>query len=166
MFSRSLGDATPMDEGADGRHFIICDLRSLREPRVQFFIDNIFLIAIAFLSGAMLVWPLIRSRAAGPALSTLQATQLINSKNAQIVDVRSADDFAKGSLPNARNLPTAAIKDRLGELKKERPVIVVCNTGASAGPAAAQLRSAGFGEVFVLAGGLAAWREAGLPVKK
>jgi rhodanese-related sulfurtransferase len=133
---------------------------------VQFFIDNIFLIAIAFMSGAMLVWPLIRNRAAGPALSTLQATQLINSKNAQIVDVRNADDFAKGSLPNARNLPTAAIKDRLGELKKERPVIVVCNTGNTAGPAAAQLREAGFGEVFVLAGGLAAWREAGLPVKR
>ncbi len=133
---------------------------------MQFFIDNIFLIAIAFLSGAMLVWPLIRSRAAGPALSTLQATQLINSKNAQIVDVRNADDFAKGSLPNARNVPTAALKDRLGELKKERPVIVVCNTGNTAGPAAAQLRAAGFGEVFVLSGGLAAWREAGLPVKK
>jgi len=133
---------------------------------VKFFIDNIFLIAIAFLSGAMLVWPLIRSRAAGPALSTLQATQLINSKNAQIIDVRSAEDFAKGSLPNARNLPTASLKDRHGELKKDRPVIVVCNSGGSAGPAAAQLRAAGFTDVFVLAGGLAAWREAGLPVRK
>jgi len=133
---------------------------------VQFFVDNIFLIMIAFLSGAMLVWPLIRSRAAGPSLSTLQATQLINSKNAQIVDVRSAEDFAKGTLPNAKNVPTVAIKERSGELKKDRPVIVVCNTGNTAGPAAAQLRAAGFGEVFVLAGGLAAWREAGLPVKK
>ncbi len=133
---------------------------------MQFFTENIFLIAIAFLSGAMLVWPLIRNRAAWPALSTLQATQLINSKNAQIVDVRSADDFAKGSLPNAKNLPTAAIKDRIGELKKDKPVIVVCNTGSSAGPAAAQLRATGFAEVYVLSGGLAAWREAGLPVRK
>lgn len=133
---------------------------------MQFFTENIFLIAIAFISGGMLVWPLVRSRAGGPALSTLQATQLINSKNAQIVDVRSADDFAKGSLPNAKNLPTAAIKDRAGELKKDKPVIVVCNTGGSAGSAAAQLRASGFAEVFVLAGGLAAWREAGLPVRK
>ncbi len=133
---------------------------------MQFFTENIFLIAIAFLSGAMLVWPLIRSRAGGPALSTLQATQLINSKSAQVVDVRTADDFAKGSLPNAKNLPTAAIKDRVGELKKDRPVIVVCNTGSSAGPAAAQLRASGFTEVYVLSGGLAAWREAGLPVRK
>jgi rhodanese-related sulfurtransferase len=133
---------------------------------VQFFIDNIFLIAIAFISGAMLVWPLVRNRAGGPSLSTLQATQLINGKNAQIVDVRSSDDFARGSLPNARNIPTATIKERAAELKKDRPVLVVCDQGRSAGPAAATLRAAGFAEVYVLAGGLAAWREAGLPLKK
>lgn len=133
---------------------------------VQFLIDNMFLIGVAFISGAMLLWPLMRSRAAGPAVSTLDATRMINSKSAQVLDVRAADDFGKGSLPNAKNIPTAAIKDRLGELKKDRPVIVVCDRGNSAGPAAAQLRAAGFAEVYVLAGGLAAWREAGLPVKK
>lgn len=132
---------------------------------MRFFIDNIFLIAVAFISGGMLLWPLIRARAAGPSLSTLQATQLINSRHAQVVDVRSEDDFGKGSLPNAKNIPTARIASRTGELKKDRPVILVCNTGRSAGPAAAQLRAAGFTDVYVLAGGLAAWREAGLPVK-
>jgi rhodanese-related sulfurtransferase len=134
--------------------------------RVQFFIDNIFLIAVAFISGAMLVWPLVRSRAGGPALSTLDATRMINGKNAQIIDIRSAEDFAKGSLPNAKNIPTASIRERSAELKKDRPVIVVCNSGNTAGPAAAQLRAAGLAEVYVLAGGLAAWREAGLPVRK
>ncbi|MFN7570055.1 MAG: rhodanese-like domain-containing protein [Betaproteobacteria bacterium] len=133
---------------------------------VQFFTDNLLLIAVAFVSGALLIWPLLRNRAAGPSLSTLEATRLINAKGAQIVDVRAAEDFAKGSLPNAKNIAAAAFKDRSGELKKDKPVLVVCNTGSTAGPAAAQLRSAGFAEVFVLAGGLAAWREAGLPVKK
>ena len=132
---------------------------------MRFFIDNIFLIAVAFVSGGMLVWPLVRARAAGPSVSTLQATQLINSKQAQIVDVRSAEDFGKGSLPNAKNIPTAKIAQRLSELKKDRPVILVCNTGRTAGPAAAQLRAAGIADVYVLAGGLAAWREAGLPLK-
>jgi rhodanese-related sulfurtransferase len=133
---------------------------------VQFFIDNILLIAIAFISGAMLVWPLVRSRAGGPSLTTLQATQLINSKNAQIVDVRTPEDFAKGSLPNAKNIPGATVKDRAGELKKDKPVLVLCDTGRTAGPAAATLRAAGFAEVYVLAGGLASWREAGLPIRK
>jgi rhodanese-related sulfurtransferase len=133
---------------------------------VQFFIDNIVLIAVAFISGGMLLWPLLRARAAGPSVSTLEATRLINSKNAQIVDVRTPEQFATGSLPNAKNIPASNLKDRLGELKKERPVIVVCNTGTSAGPAAAQLRASGFAEVYVLAGGVAGWREAGLPLRK
>jgi rhodanese-related sulfurtransferase len=133
---------------------------------VQFFTENIFLFAIAFASGAMLLWPLMRARAAGPTLTTLEATRLINSKNAQVVDVRAAEEFAGGSLPNAKNIPTATLKDRAGELKKERPVILVCNTGSTAGPAAAQLRAGGFAEVFVLAGGIAGWRAAGLPLRK
>jgi rhodanese-related sulfurtransferase len=133
---------------------------------VQFFIDNALLIAVAFISGGMLLWPLMRSRAAGPALTTLQATQLINGKHAQVVDVRDAADFARGSLPNAKHIPLAELGTRAPkELKKDRPVIVLCNAGNIAGRAAAQLRAAGQAEVYVLAGGLNAWREAGLPLK-
>jgi rhodanese-related sulfurtransferase len=133
---------------------------------VQFFIDNALLIAVAFVSGGMLIWPLLRSRAAGPALTTLQATQLINTKHAQVVDIRDAAAFARGSLPNARNIPFAELGTRAPkELKKERPVIVLCDAGNIAGRAAAQLRAGGLAEVYVLAGGLNAWREAGLPLK-
>lgn len=133
---------------------------------MQFFIDNALLIAVAFLSGAMLLWPLLRARAGGPALTTLQATQLINTKHAQLVDVRDAAEFAKGSLPNAKHIPLAEVASRgPKELKKDRPVIVLCNAGNIAGRAAAQLRAAGLSEVYVLAGGISAWREAGLPLK-
>lgn len=133
---------------------------------MQFFIDNIFLIAIAFISGGMLLWPLVRARAAGPSVTTLEATRLINSRNAQVLDVRAPSEFAAGSLPHARNIPAANLKERLGELKKERPVIVVCDTGASAASPAAVLRASGFTEVYVLAGGVRGWREAGLPLRK
>jgi len=133
---------------------------------VQFFLDNIFLIAIAFISGGMLVWPLVRSRAAGPSLSTLQATQLINSRNAVILDVRTPAEFATGSLPGARNVPVDKVDDKqMRDIKKDKPLIVVCATGSRAGKAAAQLRANGYGEVYVLAGGVAAWREAGLPMR-
>lgn len=135
---------------------------------MQFLIENIFLIAIAFASGAMLLWPLVRTKVAGPALTTLQVTQLINGKNATIVDIRSPEEFAKGSLPNARNLPAEKVKNGAGVLnvlKKDKPVIVVCANGRAASKVAAQLRSSGFNDVFVLGGGLAAWREAGLPIR-
>jgi rhodanese-related sulfurtransferase len=132
---------------------------------VQFFLDNIFLIAIAFISGGMLVWPLVRNRVAGPALSTLQATQLINARNAVVVDVRTPQEFATGSLPGARNVPVDKVDEKLRDIKKDKPLIVVCASGSRAGKAAAQFRASGYGEVYVLAGGIAAWREAGLPIR-
>lgn len=132
---------------------------------IQFLTENILLIAIAFISGGMLLWPLIRGRAAGPSVNTLQATQLINSKNAQVVDVRSADEFKTGSIGNAKNIPAEALKDRVGEIKKDKPVIIVCASGARATGPATLLRGLGYGEVYVLAGGIAAWRAAGLPVR-
>lgn len=132
---------------------------------IQFLTDNLLLIAIAFISGGMLLWPVIRGRAAGPSLNTLQATQLINTKNAQVIDVRTTDEFKTGSLANAKNIPAADLKDRVREIKKDKPVIVVCATGARAAAPATLLRGLGFGEVYVLAGGIAAWREAGLPLR-
>jgi rhodanese-related sulfurtransferase len=132
---------------------------------VQFILDNIFLIAIALISGGMLLWPLVKGRAGGPSLSTLQATQLINGRNAVVIDVRAPDEFAKGSLPNARNVPEEKIDEKTRDMKKDKPVILVCATGSRAGRLAARLRANGFAEVYVLAGGLAAWREAGLPIR-
>ena len=82
-----------------------------------------------------------------------------------MVDIRPPEEFAKGSLPNERNLPADKVKERVSELKKDKPLIVVCANGRNAGTVAAQLRSSGFNEVFVLGGGLAAWREAGLPIR-
>ena len=131
---------------------------------VQFILDNLLLIAVALASGALLMWPSWRSRVSGPSLSTLQVTQLINQKNAQVIDVRDDTEFAKGSLPGAKNLPAAAAAERAKELKKDKPVVVVDASGSHASRVAAQLRTAGFEQVFVLAGGVAAWREAGLPI--
>jgi rhodanese-related sulfurtransferase len=133
---------------------------------VQFILDNILLITLAGVSGGLLLWPLLRERTAGPSVTTLAATQMINSRHAQIVDVRPADEFAAGSVPNARNIPLGEIGQRAGELRKDRPVILVCNHGRTAPRAASKLRAGGIGEVYVLAGGVAAWREAGLPVRK
>lgn len=131
---------------------------------MKFVIDNIALIAVALVSGALLVWPALRARAGGPSLGTLAATQLMNSREVQIVDVRPAAEFGSGSLPHAKNLPLPEVAKRAGELRKDRPVIVVCDYGRRASLAAVKLRSAGINEVYILAGGINAWRSAGLPL--
>lgn len=133
---------------------------------MKFLTENIFLIVVAFVSGAMLLWPLVARRGAGPTLTTLQATRLINDENAVIVDVRDPAEFAAGHLPNARNLPVADVDKRAAELPANKPLIVVCGSGTRAGRAAAALRGAGRDRVFCLDGGVAAWRQAGLPVVK
>lgn len=132
----------------------------------SFLTDNLFLIAIALLSGGMAVWPLLRQRAGGPTLGTLAATQLLNQRDAQIIDVRSPEEFRTGSLQNARNIPLPELAEAAAQLPKDKPALVVCKAGSRAAMGAVKLRSAGIGEVFILGGGLDAWRAAGLPVTR
>lgn len=130
--------------------------------------DNAFLIAIAAVSGGMLLWPTVRRGAGGPAVDTLKATQLINREDAVLLDVRESSEFAKGHILNARNVPLQQIEQRLRDLEKfkKKPLIVHCETGNRSGGAVAVLRRNGFEQVYNLSGGLAAWRQAGLPIEK
>jgi rhodanese-related sulfurtransferase len=132
---------------------------------VNFVIDNIFLIAVAFLSGGMLLWPVVNKGMAGAMVGTLQATRLMNDRGAVVLDVRPPADFATGHLPNARNIPDDEVVRRAGELPSGKPVIV-CASGNRAGKAAAALRAAGRQEVFCLEGGVEGWLQAGLPLVK
>jgi rhodanese-related sulfurtransferase len=132
---------------------------------VKFVTDNIFLIAIAFVSGAMLLWPLINRQLAGATVGTLQATRLIND-GAVVLDVRDGTEYAAGHLANSRNIPVADIDKRAAELPAGKPVVVVCATGSRAARAASVLRKSGRADVFCLDGGLAGWQQAGLPVVK
>ena len=129
---------------------------------------NIYYVVAALVSGGMLLWPLLRKGAGGPWVNTLQATQLMNREDAAVIDLRSDDEFAKGHILGARNIPLAELERRAGELDKykAKPVIVHCGDGNRAGGGVALLRKQGFGNVVNLSGGFAAWQQAGLPVEK
>lgn len=135
---------------------------------VKFVTENIFLIAIAFVSGGMLVWPLVRRGAGGPSVNTLEATMLMNKKDSLVLDVREPGEFAEGHIINARNIPLDQLEARLKEIEryKDRPVIISCAVGSRSGGAAGLLRKNGFTNVVNLSGGIAAWRQAGLPTEK
>ncbi len=135
---------------------------------LKFVTDNIFLVAVAFVSGAMLVWPAVRRGAAGASVSTLQATLLINQQNALVLDVRESAEYEKGHMLNARNIASGELESRVAEIEKHKakPVIVVCDDGNRSRRAATALRKQGFEQVFTLSGGIGAWRQAGLPLEK
>jgi len=65
---------------------------------VKFLQDNILLIAVAFVSGAMLLWPYVRRATGGPSVSPSQATQLINREDALVIDVREPGEFGAGHI--------------------------------------------------------------------
>ncbi len=101
-------------------------------------------------------------------VSPTEATLLVNREDALVLDIRSNDDFKRGHITGARNIPQAQLSSQLGKLEnsKDTPIIVVCQAGMSAQGAAKQLLTAGFSRVSVLSGGMNKWSEASLPVVK
>jgi len=135
---------------------------------MKFVMDNIYLVAVALISGAMLVWPLLRRGGGGARVSASDAVQLINKHDAIVVDIREANEFAAGHILNARNVPLKEIEARVKELArfKEKPVIVACDSGNRSRGGVAALKKLGFTQVYNLIGGLGAWQQAGLPTEK
>lgn len=134
---------------------------------MEFINQNILLIAIVATSGLGLLWPLFM-RQAGNNVSPVEATLLINREDAHIVDVREADEFSGGHLPEANNIPAGKLAERIGELDrfKDKPIIVCCASGMRSGKATAELKKQGFTKLYSLAGGVDAWVAAGYPIKK
>ena len=130
---------------------------------------NMLLFGLAVSSGVMLLWPLIsRSFRMSHEVGAVEAVQLINRRDALVLDVRDTGDFAAGHIANAKHVPEAQLADRIKELEKyrSRPIVVSCRTGSRASSVSAMLRKQGFTEAFALRGGIAAWQQASLPLEK
>lgn len=99
----------------------------------------------------------------------LDATQLASELDGPeaplVVDVRGAAEYAAGHLPGVPNIPLAELGDRLGEIPRERPVVLQCQGGTRSTIAAGVLQARGFPDVRSLAGGYRAWAADGRPVE-
>ena len=127
------------------------------------------LLGLAVSSGAMLVWPLVsRPFRQTHEIGAFDAVQLINRRDAVVLDVRDTGDYAAGHVTGAKHVPESQLGDRAKELEKykSRPVVVCCKTGSRAPAVSAALRKKGFAEAFALRGGIAAWQQASLPLEK
>lgn len=136
----------------------------------EFVSNNIALVALFLVSGAMLFWPEIARLIGANAneIGTLEATRLLNQGTTLVLDVRDDKEYATGHLPRARHVPLKELEAKAAELGKfkERPVIVTCRSGQRAAAASRLLKRAGFTNVYVLKGGIAAWQQASLPLEK
>jgi len=130
---------------------------------------NMVLFGTVLVTAGMLVWPLVgRLIRPGRDVGPVEAVQLINRRDAVVLDVRDTGDYNAGHIANARHIPEGQVAERLKELEKYklRPIVVSDRTGARAPVVTGMLRKHGFAEAVALRGGVTAWQQASLPLEK
>jgi rhodanese-related sulfurtransferase len=104
----------------------------------------------------------VESQRSGKKISPNTLGTLVNSENAQIIDIRAKKKFETGYIQGSRNIPFTQLKDRLEEIRAiEAPVVVVCDMGVQAGAAVQMI---GKPNVYRLEGGIGGWQAAGMPL--
>ena len=136
---------------------------------MQFLYTNWMLVLIMFMSGTMLLYPLIQRRASGMMeVGNVRLTHLMNREDASVIDLRESKDMTGTKIIGALHVPFSQLKDRVATLSmdKAKPVVVYDARGQRAMMAGGDLKAAGFTQLYNLNGGFKAWVDAGLPVEK
>jgi rhodanese-related sulfurtransferase len=102
-----------------------------------------------------------------PSVNPSELSNQLRSQPApQLIDVREYAEFAGGRITGAMLVPLAELRSRAASLDPKRPVVLVCHSGNRSAQGCQQLCELGFENVIQLAGGMLAWRQAGLPIEK
>jgi sulfur dioxygenase len=84
-----------------------------------------------------------------------------------VIDVRELEEVRAspmGSVPGSQVIPLSVLRDRAGEVTRDRPVALICPSGARSAIAATILEKAGVRQVANVRGGLLEWIALGLPI--
>ena len=135
---------------------------------LEFFGNHMVLFALFFAILGGLIWTFTNGGGAVARVTPMGATRLINGQGALVLDVRGATEFEGGHVVNAMNVPLSELGARVDKLDKykSKPVLPICANGQQSAQAAKTLRQQGFEQVLPVTGGIAAWRDASLPLIK
>ena len=115
-----------------------------------------------YLAGGMAAW-----QEAGRPLATLETIQpadlAAQFANYRVLDVRDQSEFAGGHLPGAINAPAGDLAQGAAVPAMAGTTAVICGSGYRSALAASLLQQRGWTDLVNVAGGMTAWREAGLP---
>ncbi|EOT38867.1 rhodanese-like domain-containing protein [Enterococcus dispar] len=92
-------------------------------------------------------------------ISNNDFNELLQKENLVVIDVREADEFAAGHIPNAKNLPLSQLENRFFELAKDTHYYVICHSGRRSEIACQFLTAQGYQVTNVL-GGMMDWKGA------
>lgn len=97
-------------------------------------------------------------------VTVVEAKRRTTEENAAILDVREPSEWRAAHIPGAIHIPLGELEQRLSELPGDRPLVAACRSGSRSAGATRILRERGY-DAANLAGGIKAWRRAGLPVE-
>ena len=94
---------------------------------------------------------------------TIFAEQIPKSEYAKmmIIDARDATQYAKEHIPGAINMEWRQVMAKSGDIPKNKPVLIYCNTGSLSAQAGFALRVSGWENVRILQGGFSEWKSKG-----
>lgn len=100
------------------------------------------------------------------ALTPAAVVDLMNNEDAVLIDIRDMNAYKEGHIIHAIQASADDFKKERLHKYKQKPLILVCAQGLTASSLAATLPTLGFENVAILAGGMQAWNQAGLPLVK
>ncbi len=108
-----------------------------------------------------------KRKTAGNAISASEVVRLINDKDAQIIDLRADKDYATGHIINSQRVSTGMLGEDISrlKLKRNKPVVLICQTGVTAASSVKDFTEEGFEEVYNMAEGIYSWTKAKLPLE-
>ncbi|VAW33489.1 hypothetical protein MNBD_GAMMA01-1074 [hydrothermal vent metagenome] len=134
------------------------------------FIGNHLILSLAFIAVFFLLLTLFMNERmqAFTNINNAELTQLVNHKNAVLIDTRTEDTYKQGHIVNAINIPLAnmATEQKTIDKLKGKTVIAYCASGMSSKSACKHLVSSGIESVHNLVGGINSWSNEKLPVVK
>ncbi len=95
-----------------------------------------------------------------PRIAWTELDAMLTVKGVTLIDIRNPGEREAGGIPGSIHIPLAQLRNRMGEMPTDKPIVVHCAGGWRSSVAASLLRANGFRKVSDLLGGYAAWVDA------
>lgn len=116
------------------------------------------LYSIAAVLGAVILYAIFMYFSQKRAVKPLSQEEFIKGyRKAQLIDVREPNEYNGGHILGARNIPVTQMKQRMKEIRADKPVYLYCQSGLRSGRAAQMLYRKGYRDIYHLQGGFKKW---------
>ncbi|AQA17470.1 sulfurtransferase [Halioglobus japonicus] len=129
------------------------------------FLAQQWLLVAALLAVVIMLF-MHETRKSGTSLTPQQAINLVNAEDGVFVDLRDTAEFRAGHIVDAMHVPTTKLMNNTGLLEnyRDKPIVLVCKMGQSAGAVGKKLNAEGYAKVNIMTGGMMEWKNLQLPV--